>query len=326
MPIDRVTELGGTRNPRLTELATGYRVPNGVAHEICPILNVETQKGTYDKFGAEMLAADDDYRAEGATGQKLDINITEGDYAIHDHSRYVSIDRRYNATIIADRERYRRLKERRAGMLRYNMEFMREYIGATFLTAEATYSGNYRDLVSEGDTNFDVDNFEDTDPIDFFEDYAYDGIRAKTGLEPNAAWFSYDFWRVIKHHPKWASKVLGRSGEGKKATVEMVKDALGLDYLWVAKSLRNSTPMADTPTFVDLYSKAAGFLVWDPSAVEDPAMPAPAFARCLMKSGDPEVVDNIETAASAEEIHQFMMYGFEATMPGAGYLFDNLIS
>jgi len=144
----------------------------------------------------------------------------------------------------------------------------REYAISQMLATTTNYaSGNSTTVTNQWADK--TSGVSDNDPMTEIE-AGVDVIRTKTGLKPNYGLMGYDTWMAFKGNTYILDRMPGGTGADrtvKNVTVDMAREILGLDRLFIAESIYHTGS-----AFADIWSDlmVLAYCNPNPTDVEEP--------------------------------------------------------
>ncbi|MBS1562571.1 MAG: hypothetical protein JSS89_13270 [Bacteroidetes bacterium] len=258
-----------TANPVLTNVVRGYGNNSFVADQILPIVEVDSEVGTYRDFGADRFKIYDTVRALRADSNRVPAASQRRlPYNLDEHDLEEPIDYREQAS---DMKRQANAANRVAELL----TLARESRVATLVQASGTYAGGHSSALS-GTNRFSHDS---SDPAALIAS-AKATVASKIGADPNLLVLSHDVYLRLLVHPA-IKELIKYAGIG-VPTIESLKTIFDVEKIIVGKGVYQAQ---GATSFTKLFSNTCALLFVNPSTVPDEENPS--FGYTLRKKGMP---------------------------------------
>lgn len=308
----RNKQIQGETNPILTKFATGYKPVQGIARLVAPIVKSLTESGTLYSFGKEGFMIYDSERALRAATKKIDFHLSKDTYRCVEHALESSLD--YKEIEIAERygaQKLLSLQKRAVLLTQRALEVELEKAVADILFSATYYATGNKVTLTGGDKFSDTAN---SDPVGVV-DTGMAAARADMGVEPNTGVIGYTAWQTLKDHPQ----IVDRIKYSMKAvlTPELVAEVLGLEKLYVGKSVYSS----DAGVFTDLWADFFA-LIYVPPEAEMPEGTTP-HTVIIEEEGYPEVKSyNSKKTVDYETTRKYQVKNVSTSN---GYLISDMV-
>lgn len=219
-------------NPVLSKLVVGNKLAAGIAHLICPTLQVNSITGKFIINNTEGVEILNDERAPRAEPGKINPDyVKTGEYRIKERALMAELDKtqeiepakQNGSNAILD------LKKRTAFRLGKALD-----TGFEKRTADLYFNPDSYDANNKADLTANPINAESNpaNPIEVFE-AAKNQIEDSAGVSPNTLIIGVEVWRALKKHPVLLGMLA--NSERKQLDTKTIKEFLGFENIFVGK-------------------------------------------------------------------------------------------
>lgn len=270
--------------PDLAAAIMGYPImaaqEKAIAYKVMPVKDVPTQKGDYGDIPAAQLLTPGNRKRNGdGSYQRRRLQFGDRKWKTSEFGGEQAVDDRESAIYdYFDHERLAAQTELFGNVLDAEIRVANKLMNVSNFTGR-------NNAVAVGWSDWEASN-----PIEDLEG-GKDQLHDNCAMHANTGWCSHRSLRNLKHNTKIIERITA-SGAGDPAkpsdvTIDMLKQVLGLDYLFVGEMSYNAAnenePLDARPVWSDDYF---GLGVIDHSG----SIENPTFCRCFHWSADGSVI------------------------------------
>ena len=302
----------------LTDVSIAYRNQDFLADLLFPPAQVSKQSNKYFIYSKDRFRAREDTRRPGAAANEIEWNLSTDTYYCEGHALAQAIpdELRANADVALD------MDVDATETLTESIYLQREILAASKALNTTTMT-SYRKTAAAWDV------YATSTPITDIE-AAKESILKQTGKLGNSLLLSYPVYLKLRSHPAIVSRVqFALRALPEDISPAMLASGLGLDNVYIAKTIKNTAVEDTTPTITMDYVWGKNALVFhSPGATGRRIVTFGAQFRWLFgANSDGFLVKRYRVERRTADVIEVQLYhDLKIVCAAAGYLFDACIS